>query len=296
MYYNSFNSYLKKRFGQKVRKIGLNAHFTCPHTEEGPCVFCNELGFSEFAGTSLSVEDQIEEVIESGRADKYIAYFQNATGTNAPCEKLKAVYDTVREYPEIVGISISTRPDSIDEEKLNLIAGYTDDYDVWVEYGMQTMHEGTLQGLKRGHTHQDTVKAVKSTSKKGIKTGVHIILGLPGESHEDMMTTAVEVSHLPISGVKLHMLHVLKNTALERMYKEGKVPILSRSEYVSLACDFMERLDKKQIILRAVSDAKKEYLIAPTWMEDKLGTLEMINAEFKRRGSYQGSFNDKRVS
>jgi len=288
MYYNSFNNYLKKQFGEKVRKIGINANFRCPKRDSSGCIFCNELAFSEFAETKLSLKEQIEHGKRAG-CGKYIAYFQNATGTNANLEDLKKAYDFIKECPEIVGLSISTRPDCIDEEKLDLIAGYTDSFDVWVEYGMQTIHDKTLEFLKRGHTHQDTVKAIKMTAKRGIKVGVHVILGIPGETRQEMMKTAEEISKMPVSGVKLHVFHVLKNTELEEMYKEGKVSILEQDEYVSLVCDFIEHLDKRQIILRAVSDARVEYLVAPKWLEDKLDTLIRINAKFKERGTHQGS-------
>jgi radical SAM protein (TIGR01212 family) len=288
MNYNSFNNYLKKQFGEKVRKIGINANFSCPKRDSVGCIFCNELAFSEFAETKLSLKEQIEHGKRDG-CDKYIAYFQNATGTNASLEELKKSYDFIKECPEIVGLSISTRPDCVDEEKLDLIAEYTDSFDVWVEYGMQTVHDKTLEFLKRGHTNQDTVKAIKMTAKRGIKVGVHVMLGIPGETRQEMLETANEISRMPVSGVKLHVFHVLKNTELEQMYKDGKVAILGQDEYVSLACDFIEHLDKRQIVLRAVSDARKEYLVAPEWLEDKLGTLIRINDEFKKRGTHQGS-------
>jgi len=292
MYYNSFNNYLKKQFGEKVRKIGLNANFKCPKRDSSGCIFCNELAFSEFAETKLSLKEQIAHGKRTG-CEKYIAYFQNATGTNARVEDLRGVYDFVKECPEIVGLCISTRPDCVDEEKLDLIAEYTDSYDVWVEYGMQTVHDKTLKFLNRGHTHQDTVKAIKMTAKRGIKVGVHVMLGISGETREEMIKTAEEISKMPVSGVKLHVLHVLKNTELEKMYSEGKVTILEQDEYVSLACDFIEHLDKRQIVLRAVSDAREEYLVAPKWLQDKLGTLIRINAEFKERGTNQGSLDGR---
>ncbi len=297
MYYYSFNKYLRDRFQAKVRKISLNAGFSCPNRDgtlgrEG-CVFCNELGFSRFAGVDIPLRQQIESSISAAEkrfgVRKFIAYFQNAAGTNAQPERLRAAYDVIREYPEIVGLCISTRPDCVDDEKLDLIAGYTGDYEVWVEYGVQTAHDRTLELMNRGHAFSQCVDAVTKTAQRGIKVGAHVILGLPGESGEDMITTAKEISRLPVSGVKLHVLHVLKDTELERLYREGKTNLLSRDEYVGAACDFLENLRPDCVILRLVSDARREFLAAPAWINDKLSVIEQIESEFARRGTRQGS-------
>ncbi|RKY41717.1 MAG: TIGR01212 family radical SAM protein [Candidatus Makaraimicrobium thalassicum] len=296
MYYYAFSRYLKQRFRTKVRRVSLNAGFSCPHRDGTPgrrgCIFCNELGFSRFAGKDISLREQIKSSITGARkrhaAEKFIAYFQNATNTNAEPEKLRSAYDTIKEFPEIVGLCISTRPDCVDEEKLDLIAGYTDYYEVWVEYGLQTVHDRTLETVNRGHTFSQSVSAIEKTAGKGIKVGVHVILGLPGESREDMVTTAEKISGLPVSGVKLHVLHVLKDTELERLYGRGEISLLSRDEYVKVACDFLENLRPDCVILRLVSDAKKEYLVAPGWINDKALVIRQIEAEFEARGTRQG--------
>ena len=297
MYYNSFNSYLKKCFGEKVRKIGINANFTCPNrdgelSDEG-CIFCNEAGFSQLPETELSIKEQIDQSIlnmkKSSGAKKFIAYFQNASNTYAGIDKLKSIYDAVRSYPEIVGISISTRPDCIDEEKLDLIKSYTKEYDVWVEYGMQTINDKTLKFVNRKHTFAQSVSAIEKTAEKGIKTGVHIILGLPGETEVDIMRTAKEISELPISGVKFHVLSVFKGTKLEELYKKGKMKLLSKEMYIKLVCDFIEVLPSDCVVLRLVSDAQNDVLVAPEWVEDKMGVINGINKEFSKRGTHQGS-------
>ncbi|NQT32053.1 MAG: TIGR01212 family radical SAM protein [Candidatus Omnitrophica bacterium] len=288
--YNSFNQYLRKRYGEKVQRIGLNAGFSCPNKDG--CIFCNEAGFSQFAGTEKSLSAQLEESIRKNKekrgANKFIAYFQNASGTNAAPEELKEAYDAIKQFPDVVGLFISTRPDCIDGEKLDLIADYADDYEVWIEYGLQTVHEKSLRWMGRGHTFCQTKEAIEMAAQKGIKVGVHVILGIPGESPDDMISTAKEISDLPVSGVKLHVLHVLKNTELERMYLEKRLKLLSKDEYVKRACDFIERLSAECIILRLVSDAKKEYLIAPGWINDKLSVINKIDAEFAKRGTRQG--------
>jgi hypothetical protein len=294
MNYYSFNSYLKEKYGTRLRKISLNAGFSCPNKEsgQGRCIYCNELGFSRFAGRDVSLREQIERsmvVLKEKGVEKFIAYFQNATNTNAEPGKLKTAYDIIKEYPEIVALCISTRPDCVDDEKLDLIASYTGSYEVWMEYGLQTIHDRTLKAVNRGHTFEQSVIAIEKTARRSIKTGVHIILGLPGESDEDMIATAKKISTMPVSGVKLHVLHVLRDTELERMYRENKIKLLERDEYVGIACSFLENLKPDCVILRMVSDARKEYLIAPWWINDKLSVIDQIDREFEIRGTRQGS-------
>ena len=294
--YYSFNQYLQDKFHTKVRKISLNAGFSCPNRDEASgkkgCVFCNESGFSQFADTSLSLREQVDRSItffkEKKRVESFIAYFQNATGTNAPVSELKSAYGVIREFPEIVGLSVSTRPDCIDEEKIDLIAGYADNYDVWIEYGLQTVHDRTLEKLNRGHTFAQTVAAIEKTAKKNIKVGVHVILGLPGETPDDMVETAKKISNLPVSGVKLHVLHILKGTLLEEVYKEGKMSLLNQNEYIRVACDFLENIREDCVILRIISDAKEDFLIEPKWINNKLEIIDQIENEFAARGTKQG--------
>ncbi len=297
MYYYSFSSYLREHYGCKVRRISLDAGFSCPNKDgkagRGGCIYCNELAFSPFAGKALTLDEQITRSISSakerGIAEKFIAYFQNATNTYAETQKLKAVYDVIKKYPEIVALSISTRPDCVDEEKLDLIESYKNNYEVWVEYGIQSVHDRTLLAINRGHTFGVAEEAIKKTAERGIKVGVHVILGLPGENREDMIATAGTLAQLPVDGVKLHVLHVLKGTALEGLYKEGKVQLLGREEYAGLACDFLENTPPDRVILRLVSDAARDVLIAPEWINDKLSIISEIETEFSSRKTSQGS-------
>ena len=297
MCYYSFSSYLKEKYGTKVRRISLNAGFSCPNVDpargRGGCIFCNEFGFSRFAGSDATLREQIESsMADAGKKSgirKFIAYFQNATNTNASVRELRTTYDAIREYPEIVALFISTRPDCVDDKKLDLIAGYTGDYELWVEYGLQTVRDRTLKALKRGHTFRQAAEAIEMTAKKGIRVGAHVILGLPGETAEDMIATAREISRLPVSGVKLHVLHVLRDTELEEMYLRREVALMGRGEYVSAVCDFLENLKPDRVVLRLVSDARKEFLVAPEWINDKLSVIDEIRAEFAARGTRQGS-------
>ena len=297
MYYYALSTYLKNKYGEKVRKISLNAGFTCPNRDEAlgkkGCIFCNENAFSQFAGTKLSLDEQISSSIEKAKkrgVNKFIAYFQNATNTNAKASKLKETYQIIRKFPEIIALSVSTRPDCIDEEKLNVLKGFMPDYEVWVEYGVQTVHDKTLEVIGRGHNFASSAEAIRKTREKGIKTAAHIVLGLPGESREDMITTAKEMAKLEVDGIKLHALQVFKDTVLEKMYSKREVKLLKRQEYIQIVCDFLENLSPNCVILRMVSDSNRDFLIAPGWVNDKLLVISDIEAELKKRGSRQGSF------
>jgi len=295
-YYYSFNQYLREKFGERVHRISLNAGFTCPNrngklSREG-CIFCNEDGFSHFAGSSASLEEQIEASMAFYRnrfkTEKFIAYFQNATNTYERADRLKKTYDVIKKFPEIIGLFISTRPDCINQEKLDLIEKYQDKYEVWLEYGLQSIHDRTLAKINRMHNFSQTVKAIEDTSKRKIKVAVHVILGLPDETQEDMLNTAKSIAKLPIGGVKLHVLHVLRDTKLEKLYNDGKIKLLDKDEYVSLACNFLEYLNPKCVILRLISDAKDEVLIAPKWINCKHKVIGNIENEFKKRNTRQG--------
>lgn len=293
MHYYPFSQYLKEHYGEKVRRISLDAGLSCPHNDTGRCIYCNEAGFSDEGKKKLPLRDQMEEGITRLKKEKgikkFIAYFQNATGTNAPVEELKKAYDTIKEFPEVVILSISTRPDCISSEKLDLIEKYKSDYEVWMEYGVQTAKDETLKAIRRGHTFSDAEDAIKRTHERGIKVGVHVILGLPDEAEDDMIETARRISALSVSGVKLHVLHVLKNTPLEEVYKKGGVNILTAPQYVQAACTFLENIPPECVTLRLVSDARREVLISPGWILDKLNVINEIEKEFIRRGTHQGS-------
>jgi radical SAM protein (TIGR01212 family) len=295
-YFYSFNNYLQSKFGERIQRLSLNAGFTCPNRDgkissEG-CMYCNDKGFSPFANTRLSLTQQIKKSMDYAskryKAKKFIAYFQNATNTYAPLPKLKKAYDVIREFPDIVGLYISTRPDCVDEKSLNLIGSYCKDYDVWVEYGLQSTHDRSLRLINRGHSFHDFVRAAQMTKERNIKVGAHIILGLPGETKEDMLKTAAKLMKLPISGLKFHMLHILKNTRLESYYKWGSVRLLTFKEYVNTICDFLEMISPECVILRLSSDARDDFLIAPKWINRKSEVITEIKNEFKRRRTKQG--------
>lgn len=296
--YNNYSSYLKEKYGCKVYRIGLDARFSCPNRDgtkgvDG-CLYCNAEGSrASYANPKDSISAQLKKRIkdlkEIKAAKKFIAYFQAYTNTHAPLEKLKNTYDAVLPFEEIVGISIGTRPDAINRDKLRLIASYKNGYEVWIEYGLQSVHDRTLKYINRGHTFNDFVSALKITKEFGIQVSAHVILGLPGETREDMLETARTISRLKVDGVKVHLLHILKGSGLERLYNEGKVKLLSQDEYVGLACDFLECLSENIIIQRLTGEGNRLNHLAPLWAIDKIGTINKIKGELKKRGTCQGA-------
>ena len=272
-----YNDYLKQKYGTKVYKIAIDAGFSCP----GRCIYCNNKGSrASYINPIDSVKEQIRKRIEFLKkyknAKKFIAYFQAFTNTYAPVDKLKQIYDEIAGFNEIVGLSIGTRPDAVDSEKLKLIASYKDRYEIWIEYGLQSIHDKTLKLINRGHSFDDFLKAASLTKEFGIPVCAHVILGLPGETKEDMMATAGKLTELKIEGVKIHLLHILKGSELEKQYVQGKVKLLEREEYINLVCEFLKNLPPDIIVQRLTGEGNQEDHIAPLWALDKLKTVNMI--------------------
>jgi len=298
MRYYSFNTYLQQRHGVRVHRLSLNAGFGCPNKDgtisgEG-CVFCNERAFSRFSDDPPPLEEQITKSMESAGkrygARKFIAYFQSGSNTYAAPGELKAAYNIIRKFKDIVGLYISTRPDCIDDEKLEMIGSFTEDYEVWVEYGVQTVHEKTLKAVNRGHTFDLAEKAINDTARKGIKVGAHLIIGLPGEEESDMLATIKVISGLPVSGVKFHVLHVLKDTPLESAFLEGRIKLLDKDGYIDIICKILGHLPKDCVVLRLVSDARSDLLVAPQWVLEKQRVILQIEEKLKELDLFQGKF------
>jgi len=293
----SFGRYLRDKYNTRVHRISLNAGFNCPNRDgtlsDQGCFFCNEKGFVNFDDPTVSLDQQIKTSMaffkERFNADKFIAYFQNASNTYAPIEKLKTVYDVIKKYPSFVGLFISTRPDCIDAEKLDLISSYKDKYDVWIEYGLQSIHDKTLEAVNRRHNFEQFKEALEATHARGIKTAAHVILGLPGETKQDMIQTARTLTQLGVNGIKLHIFHILKDTQFAKLYAQGGISLLSVDEYVEMACDFLESLDPECVIMRLVSNAREDVLVGPQWINKKQEILKKINDEFEKRQTQQGS-------
>ncbi|MEK7449684.1 MAG: TIGR01212 family radical SAM protein [Planctomycetota bacterium] len=298
-YYYSFSAYLKDKFpGQRVYKIALDAGFSCPHRTKdlrlGGCIYCENKSFSPNA--RLEPRPSVSEQIRSGmdfyrrryQAEKFMAYFQAYTNTYAPPDQLKKIYDEIAEFKDVVGLSIGTRPDCVPDETLDLITSYTDRYLVWLEYGLQSKHDRTLKFIRRGHNYESFVDAVKRTQGRNISICAHIILGLPGETKQDMVETVQAITDLNIDGIKLHNLYVSKNTSLEQLYQKGEIKLLTFEEYVPLLCDLLELLPPKMVVQRVTGELAGEYLVAPKWEVNKGQIIRAIEIELKRRNTYQG--------
>lgn len=293
-----FSEYLKEHFSYKVHKIPLHAGFTCPNRDGrvgvGGCTYCINESFSpNVKGPFLPIKEQIEKgkTFHKKRygAEKFIAYFQSFSNTYADVETLRSCYEEALADKDIVGISIGTRPDCVTDDILSLIESYTKKYHVWIEYGLQSIHSKTLERINRGHDYKIFLDAINRTKKTCINICVHVILGLPGETREDMMETADAVASLGIQGIKLHHLYVAKNTALAEEYFSGKVQTLDMNAYIGLAADFLERIPSDVTVQRLVGDTHGNFLISPIWKASKAGITYGIALELERRGTHQGS-------
>lgn len=298
--YLQYSRVLKEKYGCKVYKVTLDARFSCPNRDGskgvGGCTFCDETGTSSRAQDkrdpiATQVCQNVEKMRKRFHADKFIAYFQSFTNTYRPVERLKKLYDeAINAHPDVIGLAISTRPDCVDENKLDLIASYQrpDGY-LCVEYGMQTIHNETLQRINRCETHEDFLGAFEMTRQRGIPMCIHVILGLPGETRQMMMETADVLSRLKPEGVKIHLLCAMKNTPLAQEFHQGLWTPLEQKEYVSLVCDFIERLDPSIAIHRITGNGHVEGLVAPQWLKKKHEVLNQVDQELYRRGTRQGS-------
>ena len=298
--YTDLNSHLKGIFGKRVQKLTVDAGFTCPnrdgHIARGGCIFCNEKGSGTGAhllGTSIT--DQIvegrEALFKRYKSKLFLIYFQAYSNTYAPVERLKELYDEALAFDDVVGLSIGTRPDCIDEEKLKLLNDYSQEKLVWIEYGLQSPHDTTLDAINRGHDLACFVEAVKLTQKIApkVKICAHIILGLPGEDRKMMLEGAKLLADLGVDGVKLHLLYVVKETPLDTLYLDGKYTCMEEEEYVETVCDFLELLPPEMVIQRLTGDPHRDELRAPEWPLKKGTTLKRIHDTFEARGTRQGS-------
>ncbi len=296
--YQLFSEHLKNRFGVRVHKISIDAGFGCPNRNGGRsghgCLFCDPGGAGAVGiERKLSVAAQIEQGKEvmsrKYKADQYMAYFQPFSNTLAPVDRLRALYDEALAVDKVIGLAVGTRPDCVPDEVLDLLAEYHRRTYFWLELGLQSSHDRTLAWLQRGHDYATFAEAYSAARARGLRVCVHVILGLPGESRADMLTTADLLAELQIDGVKLHLLHVLRNTPLGSLYADNKFQLLAMNEYVELVVDVMERLHPATLIHRLTGDGPRGQLLAPLWSLKKWEVLNAIDAEFARRGSRQGA-------
>ena len=302
--YHTWNYYLRQKFGTKVFKVSINAGFTCPNIDGsisyGGCAYCSKDGSGDFAGNPrdnlVKQFKEIKEMMEKKWPQaKYIGYFQAFTNTYAPLEVLKEKYETILDQEGVIGLSISTRPDCIDDHILDYLDDLNKRTNLWVELGLQTVHDKTSNIINRGHGLDIFIDCVNRLRSRGIEVVAHVINGLPGESHDMMMETISRVAQMNIQGVKIHLLHVIKGTPMVNMLNRGDLKLLTKEEYVNLVCDQLEILPQEMVIHRLTGDGKKEDLVGPMWSLKKWEVLNAIDDELKRRDSWQGKFYIKNV-
>ena len=295
--YNDYNTYLRNIYGCRVQKISVDAGLTCPNRDgklsTAGCIYCNARGSGTGAHAGgLSITEQLlagkTALSRRYKAKKFIAYFQSFSNTYAPLSTLKALYEEALAVDDVVGLSIGTRPDCIDEKILDLLECYARTHLIWIEYGLQSAHDATLAFIHRGQAVAGFQKAVDAAHARGLKVCAHVILGLPQETRAQMIATARFLADLPVAGVKLHLLYVVRDTPLERLHRAGTYHCLSQAVYVELVCDFLERLPKQVVIQRLTGDPHRAELVAPQWSLRKRETLDIIKTAFEERNTWQG--------
>jgi radical SAM protein (TIGR01212 family) len=293
----TFNNFLREHFQARVYRVPIDAGFTCPNRDGvrafGGCTFCDDRGSgAPTIDAELSAKQQLQSGIERVRkrfkAQKFLAYFQAFTNTYAPVDALRRLYDLALEEPDVVGLCIGTRPDCMDDDVLDLLAEYHEKTFVWLEVGLQSAVNRTLDLINRGHSAEEFFDAIKRAQKRGLLLATHLMFGLPGETREEMLDTVKQIAHSGIQGVKIHQLCIYKGTPMARQYERGELQLMSEDDYVELVVDALEILSPDQIIMRLIAEGSKDEIIAPVWALDKAPVMERINQAMIDRGSKQG--------
>lgn len=295
--YCDLKSFWLNRFGCRVYKLQIDAGFTCPNRDgtvsRGGCIYCDGRGSRlRQVGHLPSVAEQIrrgKEYYKRNRnAGKFIAYFQTFTNTYAPLEQLKELYDEALAEEDVIGLSVGTRPDCVPDGIIDLFQDYTRERHIWLELGLQSIHDRTLRLINRGHSAAAFLEAVHRISGSDIHICTHIIVGLPGETREDILETARAIATLPIHGIKIHSLLALKGTVIGDLYEKGEITMFSRDDYVTIVCDILEILPPEMVIQRLTADGYRDIFIGPKWAVNKMEVLNAIDRELDRRNSFQG--------
>ena len=296
--YHTLDYFYKNKFGEKIFKVSLNAGFSCPNMDgtigTGGCIYCSKTGSGEFAGNKEdSIEKQFVEIRnmmhKKWKDAKYIGYFQARTNTYAPVDELKKIYEKVLSFDNVVGLNIATRPDSITDECLDYLEELNKKTYLTIELGLQTTNEKTTKLINRCHTLECFENMVKELRKRNIDVVVHIINGLPYETKEDMLNTVKYLNKLDIQGIKIHMLSIVKDTPLEKLYEKEHFKVLTKEEYIDIVIDQLELLRPEIVIHRITGDPKLDELIEPNWLVKKFCVLNDIDKEMVRRDTYQGA-------
>lgn len=299
--YNDYSSYFKKKFDERVQKISIDAGFSCPNRDgtkgRGGCTYCNNDTFNPFyCEPSKSVTQQLNEGVAffepKYKTQKYIAYFQAYSNTYGSLNLLKKLYEEALSHPKVIGLMVGTRPDCVDDTILDYLSELSEKYFVVVEYGLESTLDRTLELINRCHTHKESVDAIKKTVARKIETGVHMILGLPGESDDEIIAHAKVLSKLPITSLKLHQLQIVKGTVLAKQYAADKksIRLFQADEYIDLVIRFLEELNPRIIVERFISESPKDLLIAPKW--NGLKNFEIV-AKIEKKMNELGTFQGK---
>lgn len=300
--YNTLDGYWKSRFGCKVAKVSLNAGFSCPNRDgtkgTGGCIYCSPSGSGDFAGDPCdSIRKQFDDISAGLRKKwkdaKFLPYFQAGTNTYAPLSRLKDVYEQALALPDVVGLSIATRPDCIPDDVLDCLADIASRTYLTVELGLQSVFDDTGERINRHTTYAEFYDCFMRLTEKNIPVCVHLINGLPGEDRERMLESVRRVSALHPHGVKLHMLHILKDTVCADMYARGEIVPFEKEEYIRLVCDELELLQPDIVVQRITGDGARESLLAPLWSVKKFDVMNGVDRELKRRDSFQGRYAPK---
>jgi len=291
--YNSFNSYLKKKFGnQKIRKIPINAGFACPNKDGkisvSGCIFCDHYGSGPIKTFKLPINKQIEQFIQTHPGMKYIAYYQAHSNTYAPVEELKKQYEIVFAYKDIIGLFIGTRPDVIKEEVYTLLEEFNRKMYVSIELGLQSVHPESLKLLNRNHTYHQFLETFKQLQKRNIKVVVHLILGIPSENKTDMLKTIEEMNRIKPAGVKFHLMHVLRDTPLYQLYRQKKFEPMDQNLYINTIVFLLEHLDPDIVVHRLTGERDQELFVAPEWALNKIKTITAIKQKMIDQSTFQG--------
>ena len=300
--YHSYNHFLKSKFGFRVQRVSLDAGFTCPNVDGavaiGGCTFCDNRSFSPSRRIRrLQIEQQLKDGISRlktryRKVENFMAYFQPATNTYAPVDELRALYDIPLEHPEVVAMAIGTRPDCVPDDVLDLLQEFGERTYLTVEYGLQTIHNRSLDWMNRGHHHDAFLDAMNRSVGRGFEICVHVMLGLPGESHADMMATADEIARLDIDAVKIHNLYAVENTPLAEQVRNGEVVLMEKEEYITTLIDFLERIPGHMVVERISGEAPPKYFVGPEWCLNKPNVFDCVREEFERRDTWQGKLVD----
>ncbi|WP_028589530.1 TIGR01212 family radical SAM protein [Paenibacillus massiliensis] len=297
--FHTWNYEMHEQFQDKVFKVMLDAGFTCPNRDgsiaKGGCTFCSARGSGDFAGRRRDdLVTQFNTIRDRQHLKwpnaKYIGYFQAYTNTYAPVEELREYYEVILQQPGVVGLSIATRPDCLPDDVLDYLEELNERTYLWLEMGLQTVHESTSELINRAHDTECYLEAVEKLRKRNIRVCAHIIYGLPQENHEMMLETGRAVSQMDVQGIKIHLLHLMRKTPMVKQYEAGLLRFLEQDEYVKLIVDTLEFLPPEMIVHRLTGDAPRDLLIGPTWSLNKWEVLNAIDAELKSRDTWQGKF------